>query len=166
MRKEIKVAILTISDKSSAGKRKDKSGPIINSRVKNIKAKVLCREIIPDNKKTIEKKLKILADELKIDLILTTGGTGFSARDVTPEATRAVIEKEIPGIPEAMRIKSLKFTLKAMLSRSIAGIRGKTLIINLPGSSVAVKECLDIILPVIPHAVELLQGKGGECGRR
>lgn len=179
----ISVAILTISDKASAGKRKDESGPLIKFKVQSFhhggsppavghgasgmtKFKVKYYEIIPDDKKIIVNRLKKLADRLKIDLILTTGGTGLSPRDVTPEATRVVIEKEVPGIPEAMRIKTLKFTPKTMLSRSVAGIRGKTFIVNLPGSSTAVKECLGIILPVLSHAVELLSGRRVECGRQ
>lgn len=162
----IKVAVLTVSDKGAKGMRKDESGLLIKEKIERKNWKVEYYEIIPDEKKIIVNRLKKLADELNVDLILTTGGTGISFRDVTPEATRAVIDKEIPGIPEVMRIKSLKYTLKAMLSRSIAGVRGRTLIINLPGSPGAVEECLQIILPVLPHAIELLHGKGKECGRK
>ena len=162
----IGVAILTISDKASTGKRKDESGPLIKGKVECARYKVKYYEIIPDDKKIIVNTLKKLSDRLKVDLILTTGGIGLSPRDVTPEATRAVIEKEVPGIPETMRIKSLNFTPRAMLSRGVAGIRGKTLIVNLPGSSTAVKECLGIIFPVLSHAVELLSGEKVECGRK
>ncbi len=104
-----------------------------------------------------------MADIVGVDLILTTGGTGFSPRDITPEATLSVIDREAPGIPEAMRLKSLQITPKAMLSRAVAGLRGKTLIINLPGSPKAVSECIEVIVPVLPHAIEILRGDTGEC---
>jgi len=159
----IKVAILTLSDKGSKGERKDTSGPAIKRMLKNIDAEVISCDILPDEKALIKKKLISLCRTA--DLILTTGGTGVSPRDVTPEATREVIQMEIPGIAEAMRMKGLKKTPFAMLSRAVAGVRGKTLIINLPGSPAAVKENLSVILACIPHAVEKIQGSQKECAR-
>ena len=119
-------------------------------------------EVVPDEKASISQAIKEAADELKADIVLTTGGTGLSFRDVTPEATREVVEKEIPGFAELMRQKSFEITPTAILSRAIAGIRGKSLVINLPGSPKAVKECLDIILPLLPHALDMVKGKGHE----
>ena len=159
----IKVAILTLSDKASRGERKDTSGPTIERMMKKIDAKVVSCDILPDEKTLIKKKLIALCD--KADLILTTGGTGLSPRDVTPEATREVIQIEIPGVIDAMRLKGLRKTPFAMLSRAVAGVRGKTLIINLPGSPAAVKENLSVILSSIPHAVEKIQGSQKECAR-
>jgi len=159
----IKVAILTLSDKGSKGERKDTSGPTIKRMMKKIHAKVISCDILPDEKALIKKKLISLCSTA--DLILTTGGTGVSPRDVTPEATREVIQMEIPGIAEAMRMKGLKKTPFAMLSRAVTGVRGKTLIINLPGSPAAVKENLSVILSSIPHAVEKIQGSQKECAR-
>ena len=129
------VAVLTISDKCSKGLRVDESGKIAQDIVKRLPGKVVKYEIIPDEPELIKRKLIEYCDELKVDLVLTDGGTGFTERDVTPEATKAIIEKEVPGIPEAMRIGCLKLTNRAMLSRGVSGIRKKTLIVNLPGSS-------------------------------
>jgi len=157
----IKVAILTLSDKGSKGERKDTSGPAIEKAMKKIGAKIVSCDILPDEKALIKKKLLTLCKE--VDLILTTGGTGLSPRDVTPEATREVIQQEIPGIAEAMRYKGLKKTPYAMLSRAVAGVRGRTLIINLPGSPAAVKENLSVIIDVLPHAIEKIQGCMSEC---
>ncbi len=157
----IKVAVLTLSDKGSAGSRKDKSGPLIEKLIKKIKGRVVSYDILPDEKKLIKKKLISLCN--KADLILTTGGTGLSPRDVTPEATLEVIKRQIPGIAEAMRYKGLKKTPNAMISRAVAGVRGKTLIINLPGSPIAVKENLEVILPALSHAVEKIKGSKKEC---
>lgn len=159
----IRVAIITLSDKGSCGKRKDLSGEIIKKMLQKIKAKVEFYEILPDEIKLIKKKLIVYSK--KVDLILTTGGTGLSPRDVTPDATLEVIEKEIPGFAEAMRIESLKKTRRAMLSRAVAGVRGETLIINLPGSPKAVRENLNAILDIIPHAVEKIKGNTEDCGR-
>ncbi|MBL7171100.1 MAG: molybdopterin adenylyltransferase [Candidatus Omnitrophica bacterium] len=159
----IRVGVLTVSDKGSAGKREDKSGSAIKEMMRRLKAEVIIYEIIPDEKEEIKKKLKFMVDDLKIDLILTTGGTGLSVRDVTPEATKEVIEKDVPGLAEAMRMESFKVTPYAAISRAIAGIRKKTLIINLPGSPKGVRECLQIVLPAIPHAIEILKGEVGEC---
>jgi molybdenum cofactor synthesis domain-containing protein len=160
----MKAAILTVSDKGSRGERTDASGPAIRRMLEPLGAEVAAVDIVPDERETISAKLRHYADILKCDLVLTTGGTGFSPRDVTPEATMDVIERPAPGIPEAMRARSLSKTPMAMISRATAGIRGRTLIINLPGSERAVRECLEVIQPVLGHAVEVLRGEGGECG--
>lgn len=160
----ITVAILTLSDKGSKGEREDTSGPTIERLMKKIDAKIVSSDILPDEKALIKKKLLSLCG--KVDLILTTGGTGLSPRDVTPEATLEVIRQEIPGIAEAMRMEGLNKTSRAMLSRAVAGVRGKTLIINLPGSPKAVKENLSVILDCLPHAIEKIQGCQKECGRK
>lgn len=156
-------AVVCVSDRCSAGVCQDKSGPLIEELVAPL-GKTAEYILVPDEKDEIEKALICLCDDVKADVVLTTGGTGFSPRDITPEATRAVIEREAPGIAEAIRMKSLQITPKAMLSRAVSGIRGKSLIINLPGSPKAVKESLDFILPVLPHAVEVLSGNTGSCG--
>ena len=160
-----KVAILTISDKGSKGEREDSSGPLIREMVKDLPAEVIHYEIIPDEKEQIIDALKKSADLLKVDLILTTGGTGLSPRDVTPDATRRVIEKEAPGFSEAMRAESLKKTPHAMISRAICGIRGSSLIVNLPGGPKGVKENLNVILPALPHALSKLKGDPSECAQ-
>ena len=157
----MKIVIITVSDSCSEGKREDTSGPLIKQIIENM-GKVTEYEIVPDEKASIRAAIKEAVDELKADLVLTTGGTGLSSRDVTPEATREVVEKEIPGFAELMRQKSFEIAPMAILSRAIAGIRGKSLIINLPGSPKAVKECLDIILPLVPHALDMIKGKGHE----
>lgn len=159
----ITIAIITLSDKGSKGEREDKSGIVIKEMIKNIGI-VKYYDILPDEKDLIKQKLLDYIN--RVDLILTTGGTGLSPRDVTPEATLEVIEKEIPGIAEAMRMEGLKKTKRAMLSRAVAGVRGQTLIINLPGSPIAVKENLEVILDVIPHAIEKIKGGQEECGRQ
>jgi molybdopterin adenylyltransferase len=161
----IKTAILTISDKGSRGERIDGTGPAIKNELDGKGYIISFYKIVPDERAQIEKELIYLCDELKVDLILTNGGTGFSERDVTPEATRNVIEKYVPGIGEAMRMKSLAITPKAMLSRAIAGIRGKSLIINLPGSPKGAVENLQFILPALPHGVDILIGEASECAR-
>ena len=161
----IKTAILTISDKGSRGERIDGTGPAIEKELGGKEYIISFYKIVPDEKSQIEKELIYLCDELKVDLILTNGGTGFSERDVTPEATKNVIEKYVPGIGEAMRMKSLGITPKAMLSRAIAGIRGKSLIINLPGSPRGAVENLQFILPALPHGIEILKGEASECAR-
>jgi molybdenum cofactor synthesis domain-containing protein len=157
----ITVAVLTLSDKGSKGEREDASGPMIREMLKSIDAVVKYYDILPDEKELI--KGKLIEYGKLVDLILTTGGTGLSPRDVTPEATIEVIDRQIPGIAEAMRIEGLKKTRRAMLSRAVAGVRGKTLIINLPGSPKAVKENLEIILGVLPHAIEKIKGDTSEC---
>lgn len=153
------VAVLTISDGCFAGRREDRSGKIAQELIKNLPAEVVKYEIIPDEIEMIKEKLVGYCDDLKVDLVLTDGGTGFSERDNTPEATKQVIEKEVPGIPEAMRTLCLKNTLRAMLSRGIAGIRKKTLIINLPGSSKGAKESLEAIIEGLPHGLDMIAGK-------
>jgi molybdopterin adenylyltransferase len=157
----ISVAVLTISDKGSKGEREDTSGPLIAEILKPIGADVRHYEIIPDEKNLIKQVLSKYCG--KVDLILTTGGTGLSPRDVTPDATLEVIEKEVSGIADVMRSEGFKKTSRAVLSRAVAGIKGKTLIINLPGSPKAVRESLEIILDVIPHAVEKIKGDTAEC---
>ncbi len=153
----ITVGVLTISDGAARGERQDLSGENIRTLVAQLPdATVSVGAIVPDEIDYITTVLREWSDERHLNLILTTGGTGLAPRDVTPEATHAVIEREAPGIAEAMRAISLQYTRTAMLSRSVAGVRGHTLIINLPGSPKAVKECLEYILPVLPHAVNLL----------
>lgn len=161
----IKVGVITASDKGSRGEREDLSAPVIEELIKSIGGQVIAYTVVPDEQKLLEDKLKEYADEKKMDLVFTTGGTGFSPRDVTPEATRAVVGRLAPGISEAMRWESLKITPKAMLSRAVSGIRGGTLIINLPGSPKAVRECLEIILPALAHGIEILKGEAQECAR-
>lgn len=154
----ITLGILTISDRSSRGERADVSGQVIRDfAVDRLGAEVSAQSVIPDDFSTIRTTLIEWCDQRSLDLILTTGGTGFSHRDVTPEATRAVIEREAPGLAEAMRAASLTITPHAMLSRAVCGIRGRTLIINLPGSPKAVKENLETIAPALPHAIQLLR---------
>lgn len=150
------VAVLTISDRCSKGLREDETGKIIMEIIRKLPGEVTKYEIIPDDKDLIKEKLFDYCDNLKVDLILTDGGTGFSGRDVTPEATKEVIEKDVPGIPEAMRIGCFKFTSRAMLSRACCGIRGKTLIINLPGSPKAVRESLEAVLDGIAHGLDMI----------
>lgn len=154
------VAVLTISDMCSKGKREDVSGKVVQGLLSDKLYTISKYEIVPDEADIIKKKLISYADDLKLDLVLTDGGTGFSNRDVTPEATREIIDKEIPGIPETMRMVCSKVTKRAMLSRSVAGIRGKTLIINLPGSSKGAKEFLEAILDELPHSMDMIAGKG------
>ena len=151
------VGILTISDRSSRGEREDASGPALLQLVQEVGWFVTITAILPDDESAIREKLTIWADGAELDLILTTGGTGFAPRDVTPEATRAVIEREAPGLAEAMRAASLKVTPHAMLSRIVTGIRKKTLIINLPGSPKGALENLHVVIPVLPHAIQLLR---------
>lgn len=156
-------AVVCISDRCSKGLCEDKSGPLISELISTC-GKTQEYIIVPDEKEEIEKALIYLCDEVKADIVFTTGGTGFAPRDVTPEATMAVIERNAPGIAEAIRMKSMEITPKAMLSRAVSGIRKQTLIINLPGSPKAVKEALSFVLPVLPHAVEVLSGNTVSCG--
>ncbi len=163
--RSIKTGIVTASDRGSRREREDKSGEVIKTEVEGIGGRVVAYEVVPDDLYILKETLIEFCDLRKLDLIFTTGGTGFSARDITPEATREVIEKEAPGLAEAMRAGSLRKTPRAMLSRAVAGIRGSTLIINLPGSPRAVRECLEVILPVLPHAIEILRGSCKDCGK-
>lgn len=158
-----KIAVVTVSDKGSRGERTDESGPAIREMVGGLGEVVSCM-VVPDDTDVIKEALIHLCDREKADLILTTGGTGLGSRDNTPEATMAVIEREVPGMAEAMRAESLKKTDRAMLSRAVAGIRHSTLIVNLPGSVKAVRECLAVILPALPHGLEILTGRCGDCG--
>lgn len=160
----IKAAILTMSDKGARGEREDLSGEAIREMLAGV-AEVAHYEVIPDEREIIRDRLISLSDGLKAELIVTTGGTGVSPRDVTPEATRDVIDRELPGMAEAMRAESIKKTPHAMISRAVCGIRGRTLIINLPGSPKAVRENLSVVLTAIPHAVEKICGSEMECGR-
>lgn len=155
-----RLGILTISDKGSRGERHDVSGQVIRDSLSFLVDSYIAKyEVVPDERDVIAGKLADWADEGSVDIILTTGGTGLSQRDVTPEATMSILDKVAPGFTEAMRAKTFSLTPMAMLSRAVAGIRGKCLIINLPGSPQAVRECLGVVLPVIPHAVEIIQGE-------
>ena len=153
------LGILTISDKGWRGQREDKSGKVIRDSLSLLDSRVIKYEIVPDEVEIISNKLTQWADEGEVDIILTTGGTGLGPRDVTPEATLSVVDKVVPGFAEVMRAETFQKTPFAILSRAVAGVRGKCLIINLPGSPKAVRECLEIVLPVIPHAVEILKGE-------
>ena len=168
MRPEIerfKTAILTISDRGSRGERQDLSGPALNERLtEDGKYQVVLEKIVSDEPADIEAALIQWSDQQSVDLILTTGGTGFSPRDLAPEATAAVIERQAPGFAEAMRAESLKITPHAMISRAVSGIRKSTLIINFPGSPKAARECLEFILPALPHALLKLAGDPSDCG--
>jgi molybdopterin adenylyltransferase len=157
----ITAAILTLSDKGSKGEREDLAGPLIRKMISGIGVTVEYYEVIPDEKGLL--KAKLIDYCTKVDLVLTTGGTGLSPRDVTPEATREVIDKEVTGIAEAMRSAGLEKTKRAMLSRAVAGVRGNALIINLPGSPKAVKEGLETIMEAIPHAIEKIKGSAEDC---
>ena len=163
-----KVGIITASDKGSQGLREDKGGPAIEKIIGEFsdQFQVADYRIIADEQALLSSAMIDMADRLDIDLIVTTGGTGFSKRDVTQEATLSVIERRTPGIPEAMRSISLEITMRAMLSRSEAGIRGNSIIINLPGSPKAIEEVLAPILPSVKHGLDILQGKDAECARK
>lgn len=156
--------ILTISDKGSRGERQDKSGEAIREILSGMGVHIVNYEVVPDEKELIVEKLIKWADKDNLDVVITTGGTGLTPRDVTPEATLAVVDRIVPGFAEAMRAESLKKTPHAMLSRAVVGTRRKCLIVNLPGSPKAVRECLQVILPALPHAVETLKGEASECG--
>lgn len=161
----MRVAIITLSDSGYAGQREDKSGPVIRDMVEAAGYTVVHTQLLPDGLEPLGGVLRELCDQDLADLILTTGGTGFSPTDVTPEATMAVVERPAPGIAEAMRYRSLQITPRAMLSRAAAGIRKQTLIVNLPGSPKAVTECLEYILPSLAHGLEILRGVTGNCAR-
>jgi molybdenum cofactor synthesis domain-containing protein len=157
-----KAGVLTISDKGAAGERADSSGEYIIKVFDDNEIAIAKHLIVPDEARTIAMTLSMWADSGEVDFIVTTGGTGISPRDVTPEATKSVIEKEVPGIVEAMRADGYIKTPTAILSRAVAGIRGKCLIVNLPGNPNAVGEYLDLLLPIIPHAIETLHGRVGD----
>ncbi|MEW9121183.1 MAG: MogA/MoaB family molybdenum cofactor biosynthesis protein [Thermotaleaceae bacterium] len=160
------LGILISSDKGSKGERADESGKVIQEMMSQKGYIVKRYTILPDEKELLSREMIYMADELSVDLLLTSGGTGFSKRDITPEATLAVVERLTPGISEAIRYHSLQITPRAMLSRAISGIRKDTLIINLPGSPKAVRESLDYILPHIDHGLEILKGSASECARK
>ena len=160
-----RVAIITSSDTGYRGEREDLSGPAIREIVEKNGYKVVSMDILPDDRAMLSKKMAELADNNTAGLILTTGGTGFSPRDIMPEATEDIIDRRVPGIPEAMRAYSMTITKRAMLSRATAGIRKKTLIVNLPGSPKAVKESLEYIIDPLAHGIEIMTGEAGNCAR-
>ena len=160
------VGIITSSDKGYAGGREDKSGEVIKEIIEERGFKVIRQVILPDEKEMLKQEFINMSDELNVNLILSTGGTGFSKRDITPEATKEVIEREAAGICEAIRLYSLQITKRAMLSRAVSGIRGNTLIVNLPGSPKACKEALDFVLEELRHGIGILLGEEKECARK
>ena len=161
-----RAGIVTLSDKGAAGEREDKSGAVIREILEAAGYEVAAQSLLPDEGEALKKELIRLSDQVQCDLVLTTGGTGFSRRDVTPEATMAVAERNAPGIAEAIRACSMTVTKRAMLSRGVSVTRGGTLIINLPGSPKAVRESLEYVLDTLPHGLDILSGRGGECARR
>lgn len=158
------IGIITASDKGSRGEREDVSGKTIATMLSGLGI-IKHYVVVPDEQEALSREMINMADNLGIDLVLTTGGTGLSLRDVTPEATLAVIDRQVPGIAETMRARSLEKTNRAMLSRAVAGTRGKTLIINLPGSPKGVQECLEVVLPALEHGLAILKGEASECAR-
>ena len=158
-----RVGVITASDKGSRGEREDLSGPTLIKLVQDIGGEVVEYVVLPDEQMLLAEKMCQWADDLRLDLIFTTGGTGFAMRDVTPEATLSVSDRLVPGIAEVMRMESLKVTSKAMLSRAVAVLRKQTLIINMPGSPKAVRECFAAIAPAIPHGIQILKGEASEC---
>ena len=161
-----RAAIITAGDSGYRGEREDLSGPAIKEILEREGYKVISMDILPDDQVMLAGKMQEIADSVNAELILTTGGTGFSERDVIPEATEEVIERKVPGIPEAIRAYSMTITKRAMLSRATAGIRGKTLIINLPGSPKAVRESLEYIIDALAHGLEILSGEARDCARK
>lgn len=160
-----RVGIITSSDKGAAGEREDLSGPAIRELLPKEQYEVVSYRVIPDEKELLKKEIVRLCDEAGCHLVLTTGGTGFSRRDVTPEATMEAADRPVPGIAEAIRAYSMTITKRAMLSRAVSAIRGNTLIVNLPGSPKAVKEALEYLLDTLPHGLDILLGDAGECAR-
>lgn len=161
-----RVAIITSSDTGYRGEREDLSGPAIREIVEKNGYGVVSMDILPDDRQMLSERMKEIADSNAAELILTTGGTGFSPRDIMPEATEDIVDRRVPGIPEAMRAYSMTITKRAMLSRATAGIRKKTLIINLPGSPKAVKESLEYIIDALGHGIEIMTGEAGNCARK
>jgi molybdopterin adenylyltransferase len=154
----IRAGVVTVSDKGYAGEREDSSGPLMAELLRKMGAQVVQQTIVPDEQTEIRRTLIALADEAHLDLIVTTGGTGPAPRDVTPEATRTVIEREMPGLAEVLRLEGYRQTPLAVISRGVAGIRGRTLIVNLPGSPKAVREGMETLIPILPHAIRMLRG--------
>lgn len=165
MKRKKRVAVIVSSDSGYRGEREDLSGPEIKRIAEENGYETVSLQILPDDQKILEEEMRRIADGHLADLILTTGGTGFSLRDRMPEATDAVSERKVPGIPEAMRAYSMQFTKRAMLSRGTAGIRNQTLIVNLPGSPKAVRECLEYVISELEHGIEVLAGEVQNCGR-
>lgn len=162
---EIRAVVITASDGCASGVRRDESGEVLAALLRDIGAEVVAKEILPDDSALIAEKLRTYADREDVNLIMTTGGTGVAPRDNTPEATRAVIEREVPGLSEAMRVETLKQTPMAMISRGVCGTRSGALIVNLPGSPLAVRQCFDVIRPVLRHTVALLAGRSHEAAQ-
>lgn len=162
----MRVAIITSSDSSAKGIREDKSGPLIREIVEGLGAEVVSYTLLADEREQLAEAMAEIADKGQAELILTTGGTGFSPRDCMPEATLDIVERQVPGIPEAMRAYSMQFTGRAMLSRAMAGIRKQTLVVNLPGSPKAVSETLEYIYPQLVHGIDILTGAASDCGRK
>ena len=160
------VGIITSSDKGYEGLREDESSKVIEEIITQKGFKVIKKVIVPDEKEMLQKEMTDMADNLKLNLVLTTGGTGFSKRDITPEATKEILDKEVPGIVEAIRYYSLQITKRAMLSRAVSGIRKDTLIINLPGSPKACRESLDFVIDDVIHGIEIMLGSATECARK
>ena len=158
----IRAAVVTVSDKGYAGGREDVSGPLLADLLGEMGADVVSQTIVPDEQAMIERTLTGLADEAGVELVVTTGGTGPAPRDVTPEATRAVIEREVPGLAEVLRFDGYRKTPLAVISRGVAGIRGQALIVNLPGSPRAVREGMETLSPILPHAIKMLRGRDTE----
>ena len=154
----IVAAVVTVSDKGYVGEREDASGPLLASLLRKLGAEVVSQTIVPDERADVERTLKTLADDTQVDLVVTTGGTGPAPRDITPEATWAVAEREMPGLAEVLRFEGYRKTPLAVISRGVAGIRGRTLIINLPGSPKAVREGMETLAPILPHAIRMLRG--------
>lgn len=159
-------AIITASDKGSRGEREDLSGPAIKEILEKSGYEVVSLKVLPDDEELLYQEMVRLADEVKVDVVFTTGGTGFSPRDNTPEATMRAATKNVPGIAEALRYYSLQITSRAMLSRAVSVMRNQTLIINLPGSPKAVKECMEYVLPALGHGIQVMRGEVGECERK
>lgn len=158
----IRAAVVTISDKGYAGQREDVSGPVLADLVREMGAEVVRTAVIPDEREEIVAMLVAFADEMALDLVITTGGTGVTPRDVTPEATKAVIEREMPGLAEVVRMEGYRQTPLAVISRGVAGIRGKTLIVNLPGNPRAVRQGMETLSPILPHTVQMIRGEDTE----
>ena len=158
------VGILTVSDKGASGQRDDQSGQLLHQLIEKLHGKVACYEIVPDEKDEIRKRLIAFCDQGRVNLLLTTGGTGPAPRDVTPEATETVIERNVPGIAEMLRMEGYRKNPRSILSRGISGIRGATLIINLPGSPKACEEGMALLLPILPHALQKILGDQQDCG--